>query len=373
MKILLCTPYIGLSPSNPGGIAIWARNIESYYKSICSNVELEIFPMDRKHESGDLSFFPRVWYGIREYIPIVRAFVQHIRNNEYDVIHICSSAQIGLIRDILLLHISKRRNIPSAIHFHFGRIPELLKSKGWEYQLLTSVVNKSSSVIVMSQSSYNSLLNAGFSNVVNLPNPLSDTVVSYIESVKVCSERDNNTILFVGHVIQTKGVYELVKACSKIDNIKLKIIGEYLEDTKYKLQNLADSICGNHEWIEFTGPIHHERVIQEMKKCALFVFPSYTEGFPNVILESMACGCPIIATPVGAIPEMLQFNSSTPCGCCIPVKSISELRNKIDYYIINQKDAIQMGDLAKKRVYSVYSISSVWTKLVSIWQDTYNR
>lgn len=372
MKVLLCTPYLGLSPSNPGGIAIWARNIESYYKSIQTNVELEFFPMDRKHESGDLSLIPRVWFGLKEYIPTVRRFKHHIIKNQYDVIHICSSAQIGLLRDLLMLQIAKHRDIPTAMHFHFGRIPDLLKSRGWETQLLKMVVKRSSTVIVMSASSNDALLRAGYKNVMYLPNPLSNAVVSFIESVKKTSERERNLILFAGHVIPTKGVYELVKACSQISDIRLMILGEYLEDIKCKLQDIAVGVRGNHDWITFTGPVPHERVIQEMKKCFLFVLPTYTEGFPNVILESMACGCPIITTPVGAIPEMLQFNGSIPCGSCIPVKNTSELKIKIESYLSNPEGAMQMGEMARKRVYSNYSMDSVWNKLVSIWHNTHN-
>jgi glycosyltransferase involved in cell wall biosynthesis len=60
---------------------------------------------------------------------------------------------------------------------------------------------------------------------------------------------------------------------------------------------------------------------------AIFVLPTYTEGFPNVILECMASGCPIITTPVGAIPDMLQFGSTQACGACVDVKDVQGLKN----------------------------------------------
>ena len=57
----------------------------------------------------------------------------------------------------------------------------------------------------------------------------------------------------------------------------------------------------------------------------VFVLPSYTEGFPNVIIEAMAMGKPIIATSVGAIPEMLDEG----CGVVVPPKDADSLQKAL--------------------------------------------
>ena len=108
-----------------------------------------------------------------------------------------------------------------------------------------------------------------------------------------------------------------------------------------------------------------------MLSCNLFVLPTYTEGFPNVILESMACACPIITTPVGAIPEMLDSKSGHPCGSLVKVRDAQELQARIESYLKAPAEAITMGKYAKNRVYTVYSMDAVWKLLLEVWTKAY--
>lgn len=107
-----------------------------------------------------------------------------------------------------------------------------------------------------------------------------------------------------------------------------------------------------------------------MMACSVFVLPTYSEGFPNVILESMACGCAIIASNVGAIPEMLAINSQKPCGICIEPRNKKELKKAIEFILDHPDIAQEYGKRAKERVFREYSIDSVWLRMVKIWKDS---
>lgn len=57
--------------------------------------------------------------------------------------------------------------------------------------------------------------------------------------------------------------------------------------------------------VELPGWISHDDLPRYLNQLRLLVLPSYTEGLPNIMLEAMACGTPVLATPVGAIPDVI--------------------------------------------------------------------
>lgn len=369
MKVLLCSPYLQTPGIISGGINMWANNILHYCSSIKSEVEIIPISFDRHNHVSDMTkLICRMYLGLKELSSAIKETKKQINKRHFDVIHICTSASISLTKDIVLLKAAKKRGIKSIIHFHFGRIPDLVIKNNWEWKLINKCLSLANTAITMDMKSFSALQNNGFKNVVYCPNPLSLNIIEEIESIKEYI-RIPRRLLYVGHVYPSKGVYELVNACKDLDNIELHIVGKVEANIKKELEDIASN-KNNGLWIKFHGEIPHCEVILEMMRSSIFVFPSYTEGFPNVILESMACACPIITTPVGAIPEMLDVKNPAFCGKLIPTKNIEELKNAIRYYLTNFDEALAMGLRAQKRVKEKYSIYVVWNQLIDIWSQT---
>ena len=167
----------------------------------------------------------------------------------------------------------------------------------------------------------------------------------------------------------TKGVFELVDACRKIPSVKVKLIGAVSDDMRRQLNAGREKTAADNE-LQIVGQVPFEDVLKEMMSCSVFALPTYTEGFPNVILEGMACGCPIVTTPVGAIPEMLDINNvGGECGVVVPVKNVEKLKEAIERLLDNSEYAEMLGARAKERVVAEYSIDSVWHKTIDIWRN----
>ena len=117
---------------------------------------------------------------------------------------------------------------------------------------------------------------------------------------------EDDTILTVGRFVHQKGIIHLINSMKHVNkynsNIKLLIIGRGPLKEQYK--RLIKKLCleDNIKILDFT-----DNVYKYMYNCKLFILPSLFEGMPNVLLEALGCGCPIIATDsFGGSKEILK-------------------------------------------------------------------
>ncbi len=371
MKFLLISP---ISPPI-GGIASWTENLLEYYN--INKSDWDVFHQNsaikyRNITNGNI--WDRLYGGIKDSVQIIKKLKYNIKKCKPDIIHLTSSASLALLKDYILVRIAAQNNIPLVIHFRFGRIPFLAKRKNWEWWLITSVIRKCFKVIVIDQRSFDTLINAGFKNVVNIPNPISlELEKRALVQKEISRYRIKGQVLFVGHVSQNKGVFELVEACTSIPEIRdLVFVGPYEEKIKDELLNIAQK-RGNNHWIKFKGSLTKKEVLSYLSNTSILTLPSYTEGFPNIILEAMAMCCPIIATNVGAIPQMLDCASENTCGLCINPKEVIELSNAISSFVSNEELALKMANNGLDRVLKNYTLSNIIPQYEQVWLEAYSN
>ena len=364
LKVLFATPYkTGIG----GGIAQWAENIMRHYKALeALGLHIEVLPMGRVANIKITSLVKRAVTGVVEYAAIIRKERQMLKSGQYDVLHLCTSASMSLVKDLVMIALAKRYHARTVVHFHFGRIPQLRKAGNWEWKLLCRVVRKADMAVPIDQQSYDALAAAGFTNIEYLPNPVAQKVSDFVSQHSGETHRDERMVFFAGHCIKTKGIYELVQACSQLENIRLVLAGHIEEEIKRELEELA-----HHEpWLVIKGELPHEEILRLMLQCGVYVLPSYTEGFPNVILESMACSCAIAATTVGAIPEMIGEEAGKHYGLLVPPQDTESLAAAIGKLLSDSDLRKEYRRNACRRVNERYNMEVVWEKLIRIWQKT---
>ena len=124
--------------------------------------------------------------------------------------------------------------------------------------------------------------------------------------IKKNFDKRKNLVGYIGRLTKAKGVLDFVQAIpmvlKKEDEIKFVIGGDgnlFNEIKEFIDKNrLSDKV-------ELTGWIPNDKLPDYLNELKLVILPSYTEGLPNLLLEAMACGTPALATPVGAIPDMI--------------------------------------------------------------------
>jgi len=114
-----------------------------------------------------------------------------------------------------------------------------------------------------------------------------------------------NVMGYIGRLSEEKGVLNLIKAIplvlkERADTYFL-ICGE--GSLASKIEKIVKSLKTN---VKLMRWIPHEEVPYLLNELKMLVLPSYTEGLPNIILEAMACGTPVLTTPVGAVPDIIK-------------------------------------------------------------------
>jgi teichuronic acid biosynthesis glycosyltransferase TuaC len=114
---------------------------------------------------------------------------------------------------------------------------------------------------------------------------------------------DVRTFVSVGHLLELKGHDLAIRAIANaFPAAQLVIVGD--GERRQALQELAADL-GVAERVSFTGAVPQDRLKEYFSAADALILASSREGWPNVLLESMACGTPVVATSVGGIPEIV--------------------------------------------------------------------
>lgn len=179
--------------------------------------------------------------------------------------------------------------------------------------------------------------------------------------------KNANTILYIGRLIPVKGVEYLIRSMKIIINdipdTNLIIVGDGAD--RKKLENITH-ILGLEDHIKFIGQIPNCEIPKFTNIANIFVLSSINEGFPNVILEAMASGLPIVATKVGGLPDIVEENVN---GYLVESKCPEKLAEKIVLILKNKKMQQEISTNNKKKA-STYSWNNVINMLERIYTDT---
>lgn len=187
----------------------------------------------------------------------------------------------------------------------------------------------------------------------------------FLKSFAPTSKKDIN-ILFLSQFIKDKGVYEALRSVpivlKELPNEKIKFVFAGDGPESQKIKELAKEI-GVEKKIEFTGYVQGEEKIKIYKQADIFIFPTHHEAFPNVILEAMASGLPIVATGVGAIPEIVNQGVN---GIILKSSDENEVAEGVIRLINNRKLLREMSSNNLKKA-KEYDISFVCKRMDQIY------
>lgn len=348
---------IGLFPlTGNGGIASWTRKFvktfpDDEYKFIFVNVS----PVVLKTGEFSGTLLMRAFFGILTMFKILKELKKILKKGQYDILHTTTSGNMGSLRDYYVARLCKRHGVKTIMHCRYGCITEDIHSKGLIGKLLKNAMNKFDQIWVLDSRSYKTLKNI---------DSLKDKVYLTPNSIDVTEEinlnsKDYSRVAFIGNLVPTKGLYELVEACARTD-VRLDIIGPGKAEVVSHVRQLAGDKHGKTIFIH--GRISNPEAIRFMKDVDIIALPTYypSEAFPISILEAMSLTKMVISCPRAAVKDMLTDLDGKPCGMLVEPKSTDAIVEAIEWCQAHKEKADAMCKKAYEKVKTCYSKEVVY-------------
>lgn len=346
MKVLLISPL----PPPEGGIAVWTKK----YKDYCAQHGPELVivntaligaraeRINRKRNYAD---------EVRRTFRVLKDLHKKLKNNNPDIVHLNTScSRFGLYRDYLCLRMAVKKHKPLILHCRCNVEDQLGASKS-SHRLFEKMVKQADRVLVLNRKSKQYAEKIAGSKVILVPNFVDEKMLS--DSITV-HERIQE-VVFVGHVQKTKGAEEILEAASHLPQIHFNMIGPVQDEIAKKDRPIN---------VEYIGNLPSQEVREHLKRADVFVFPSYTEGFSNALVEAMGMGLPVVTTDVGANHDMIEENG----GIIVPVgdgMAIVSALEKIDAIQVRK----EMSEWNRNKVRKCYLQDEVMKQLLAIYRE----
>lgn len=175
--------------------------------------------------------------------------------------------------------------------------------------------------------------------------------------------QDEFVFLFVGRLVKDKGITELVEAFenvyAKFRNTHLVLVGGF-ERTLDPLLPKVEKTISQHTNIHSVG--YQPNVIDYFAFSDALTFPSYREGFPNVVMQAAAMQLNCIVSDINGCNEIIRDGLN---GWIVPVGDVDNLRDRMEWCLLNREKCSQMGLQSRQIMKSDYERQFVWQEILN--------
>lgn len=163
---------------------------------------------------------------------------------------------------------------------------------------------------------------------------------------------DSIVAVYAGGLVESKGISDLAAACEPLlnehANFHLACVGD--GPSRSALAELSARVARN-EAVFLSGHVAPDEVPRYLQGADFLVLPSHSEGMPQVVLEAMDCGLPVVATRVGGVPEAVIDGRT---GLLVEARNVEQLRGAIERMIVDVPFRIGAGRLGSARAKEVF-------------------
>lgn len=285
-----------------------------------------------------------------------------VLTKHYDIAHLHTAERGSFWRKVFLMHFFHRHNIKVVLHHHAAEFEDFY-NKCTENQ--KEKIRKA-----LTEADVNIVLSERLIPMIKDKEPKAHVEVLY-NAVSTYSRNPYSTesknVLFMGRLGKRKGTFDLIDAIKKLDDkipcdIKFYLCGDVGEQ---EVRNRVEKLGIQHR-IAHIGWIDGEQKKEFIRKSMINCLPSYNEGLPMSILETMAAGIPNISTNIASIPEVIKDGEN---GFLIEPGDVDALTEKL-YQLIQNKDLREIfSENSFKLINKKFSLDNHIAKLKEIYNQ----
>ena len=194
-----------------------------------------------------------------------------------------------------------------------------------------------------------------------------DRTPEVMEKARSYKKEGTFTFCFVGRMVKDKGINELVHSFLRLyqndARVRLLLVGPFEKELDPVLPEVEEQIL-HHPGICFMG--FQSDVRSFLAASDALVFPSYREGFPNVVIQAGAMGIPAIVTDINGCNEIVLPDRN---GMIIPTKNEQALYEAMKYFASHSVEVEKMAANARPLIVSRYEQRMVWNALLTEYKS----
>jgi hypothetical protein len=278
------------------------------------------------------------------------------KKNKYDAIWAMMAAYAGFAALFFKLTQPK---VPYLLTLQEGDPIDYIKKKvRFIYPLFKMIFTKADFIQAISNYLANWAKDMGAKCPIEVvPNGVDIEKFSIFNS-QFSKNKDEKILITTSRLVKKNGIDDVIRAMQYLpENVKFKILGTGPDEEM--LKKLAKELkVGNR--VLFLGHIDHKEMPKYLHSADIFIRPSLSEGMGNSFIEAMAAGLPVIATPVGGIPDFLKDGET---GLFCEVNNPKSIAEKVKILLDNQELRIKIITNAKEMVVKNYDWNLIAEKM----------
>lgn len=354
-----------VNPKNIGSIPVLNR---AFIDGLSKEYSFTHFSVSRKYGKSNVSNFNllNILYFLKQYLQLIYLTLKV----KPRIFHYAITSFWNFEKSTLFLLTAKKFGAQKVVgHLHGGSFDIFVESlKGKRKKRVISILNKIDIVVVASNYWKEFLIKKGVGSKIEVVNNPIDS--NFIKKINQVNKKRNNRFLFVGALGKRKGFYDILNVSKNLNNeFVLDAVGS--EDRKNDLNKINGIISNNgldsKINIVLSEKMKLEEKINFFSKNSVFLFPSYNENFPLVIIEAACAGMPIISTRVGAVTEFFDHLKNI---YFVEPGNILQIKEAIDFMISNPEERQRLGDAARELYENRLSDKIIMNQMRIVYQNS---